>query len=58
MFILAAVIIFVLAYILKIDHASVSTAFMPDSLLYLGLACVAMHLLWGSDWVSHWRNPR
>jgi Na+/phosphate symporter len=45
MFGIAAVIVFVLAYILDLANASVAAAFMPGALLFLGLAFLSLHLV-------------
>jgi hypothetical protein len=39
-----AAIIFVIAYILSISGAAIGAALAPGSLLFIGLALVALHL--------------
>ncbi len=39
-----AAVIFVIAYILKLTGTATSAAVAPDSLLFIGLALVALHL--------------
>jgi hypothetical protein len=38
-----AAVIFVIAYILRLTGAATDAAVAPSSLLFLGLACLALH---------------
>lgn len=51
MFGIAAVVVFVVAYILDIANASVPVALSPGALLFLGLAFLTLHILGvGAGW--------
>jgi len=45
MFGIAAVIVFVVAYILDVVNASVPAALAPSALLFVGLAFLSLHIL-------------
>jgi hypothetical protein len=50
-----AVIIFAIAFIIRVTGTATDAVFAPDSLLLLGLICLALHLAGlGSGW--KWRR--
>jgi hypothetical protein len=46
-----AAVIFVIAYILRLTGTATDAAISPNSLLFVGLTLVALHLAgWGPGW--------
>jgi hypothetical protein len=49
-----AVIIFAIAFIIRVTGTATDAVFAPDSLVILGLICVALHLAGlGTGWRWH-----
>jgi hypothetical protein len=50
-----AAIIFAIAFVIRATNTATDAVFAPDSLLLIGLACLALHL---AGFGTGWRPPR
>lgn len=54
-----AAVIFVIAFILRLSGTATDAAISPNSLLFIGLTLVALHLAgWGPGWTWSGRKRR
>ena len=54
-----AAVIFVIAFILRLTGTATGAAISPNSLLFIGLTLVALHLAgWGPGWTWSGRKRR